>query len=106
MPLRCRGKTISFPTQTNIPTYNGSDKTPSWNGYDPLKMEISGVTSASDAGSYTAIFKLSYGYLFPDGTDEARVKWTIDRAVISALPTQTGTLVADGYEQDAELERL
>ena len=91
-----QGKTIVVPTQTNIPTYNGSDKTPSWNGYDPLKMEISGVTSASDAGSYTAIFKLSYGYLFPDGTDEARVKWTIDRAVISALPTQTGTLVADG----------
>ena len=91
-----QGKTIVVPTQTNIPTYNGSDKTPSWNGYDPLKMEISGVTSASDAGSYTAIFKLSYGYLFPDGTDEARVKWTIDRAVISVLPTQTGTLVADG----------
>lgn len=91
-----QGKTIAVPTQTNIPIYNGSDKTPSWNGYDPLKMEISGVTSASDAGSYTAIFKLSYGYLFPDGTDEARVKWTIDRAVISALPTQTGTLVADG----------
>lgn len=91
-----QGKTIAVPTQTNIPTYNGSDKTPSWNGYDPLKMEISGVTSASDAGSYTAIFKLSYGYLFPDGTDEARVKWTIDRAVISAMPTQTGTLVADG----------
>lgn len=91
-----QGKAIAVPTQTNIPTYNGSDKTPSWNGYDPLKMEISGVTSASDAGSYTAIFKLSYGYLFPDGTNEARVKWTIDRAVISALPTQTGTLVADG----------
>ena len=91
-----KGKTIAVPTQMNVPTYNGSDKTPSWNGYDPLKMEISGVTSASDAGSYTAIFKLSYGYLFPDGTDEARVKWTIDRAVISALPTQTGTLVADG----------
>ena len=91
-----QGKTIVVPTQTNIPTYNGSDKTPSWNGYDPLKMEISGVTSASDAGGYTAIFKLSYGYLFPDGTDEARVKWTIDRAVISVLPTQTGTLVADG----------
>lgn len=91
-----QGKTIVVPTQTNIPTYNGSDKTPSWNGYDPLKMEISGVTSASDAGGYTAIFKLSYGYLFPDGTDEARVKWTIDRAVILVLPTQTGTLVADG----------
>lgn len=91
-----QGKTIAVPTQMNVPTYNGSDKTPIWNGYDPLKMEISGVTSASDAGSYTAIFKLSYGYLFPDGTDEARVKWTIDRAVISALPTQTGTLVADG----------
>lgn len=78
-----QGKTIAVPTQTNIPTYNGSDKTPSWNGYDPLKMEISGVTSASDAGGYTVIFKLSYGYLFPDGTDEARVKWTIAKAVNS-----------------------
>lgn len=29
-----QGKTIAVPTQTNIPTYNGSDKTPSWNGYE------------------------------------------------------------------------
>lgn len=96
LTVTVQGKTISIPTQTNIPTYNGSDKTPSWNGYDPLKMEISGVTSAANAGTYTAIFKLSYGFLFPDGTDEARVKWTIDRAVIEALPTQSGTLIADG----------
>ena len=54
-----QGKTIAVPTQTNIPTYNGSDKTPSWNGYDTLKMEISGDTSSSEAGSYTAILKQS-----------------------------------------------
>lgn len=90
------GKEVAVPTQTDVPTYDGSTKTASWSGYDPLKMEISGVTSAADAGSYTAIFTLTYGYMFPDGTAEARVKWTINRATISALPTQSGTLVADG----------
>ena len=95
LAVTVEGKTIAVPTQTDAPTYNGSDKTPSWSGYDPLKMELSGVTSAANAGTYTAIFTLNYGYVFPDGTDEARVKWTIERAVISTVPSQTGTLVAD-----------
>lgn len=90
------GKEVAAPTQADTLTYDGTAKSPTWSGYDPLKMEISGVTSASDAGTYTAIFTLNYGYMFPDGSAEARVKWTIGRATISTLPTQTGTIVADG----------
>ena len=96
LTVTVQGKTIAAPVQTGTLVYNGSDKTPSWNGFDPLKMEITGVTSASNAGEYTAVFKLFYGFVFPDGSDEARVKWTIERAVIDALPTQTGTIIADG----------
>ena len=91
-----QGKEVAVPTQTDVPTYDGSAKTPSWNGYDPLKMEISGATSATNAGNHTAVFTLNYGYMFPDGTDEARVTWVINRASIAAAPTQSGSLIADG----------
>lgn len=94
--ITVQGKEVAVPTQTDVPTYDGSAKTPSWNGYDPLKMEISGATSATNAGNHTAVFTLNYGYMFPDGTDEARVTWTIDRASIAAAPTQSGNLIADG----------
>lgn len=94
--ITVQGKEVAVPTQTDVPTYDGSAKTPSWNGYDPLKMEISGATSATNAGNHTAVFTLNYGYMFPDGTDEARVTWTIDRASIAAAPTQSGSLIADG----------
>lgn len=87
---------VPVPTQKNVPSYDGDAKTPVWNGYDSVKMAISGTTDGVNAGTYTAKFTLIYGYVFPDGTDEATADWTIDKAVIPALPTQSNVLAADG----------
>lgn len=87
---------VAVPTQTNVPSYDGGSKSPVWNGYDSVKMALSGTTDGVNAGTYTAKFTLVYGYLFPNGTSEATADWVIDRAVIAAVPTQSNTLVADG----------
>ena len=87
---------VAVPTQTNVPSYDGGSKSPAWNGYDSVKMALSGTTDGVNAGTYTAKFTLVYGYLFPNGTSEATADWVIDRAVIAALPTQSNVLAADG----------
>lgn len=88
---------VPIPTQKNTPTYDGTSKTPEWNNYDSTKMEMTGDTSGLNAKTnYTVTFTLAYGYVFPDGTNEAVVTWTINRAVIDAVPEQTDIPAADG----------
>lgn len=87
---------VAVPTQKDAPSYDGTSKSPTWNGYDSVKMAVSGTTDGINAGTYTAKFTLVYGYLFPNGASEVTVDWVIDRAVIAALPTQNGALAADG----------
>lgn len=87
---------VAVPTQSGSLTYDGVSKSPAWNGYDSVKMELTGTTEQVNAGTYTAKFTLSYGYVFPDGTDEAMAEWTIGRAVIPSLPVQNNVLAADG----------
>lgn len=87
---------VAVPTQKNAPAYDGSSKSPSWDGYDSIKMALAGTIDGVNAGTYTAKFTLVYGYLFPNGTSEATVDWIISRAVIPALPTQSNVLAADG----------
>ena len=87
---------VAVPTQKFVPSYDNGVKYPVWDGYDSIKMTMSGTTDGINAGTYTAKFTLVYGYLFPNGTSEATADWVIDRAVIPALPTQNGALAADG----------
>lgn len=87
---------VPVPTQKDAPSYDGSTKHPIWNGYDSVKMALGGTTDGVNAGNYTAKFTLVYGYVFPDGSNEAEAEWTISRAVIPALPTQNNALAADG----------
>ena len=90
---------VAVPVQNGVLTYDGTGKTPSWTGYDPSKMSISGTTTGVNAGTYSARFNLSYGYQFPGGLDEATVEWIIDRAVIASLPVQNNVLAANGKPQ-------
>ena len=87
---------VPVPTQKDAPSYDGSTKQPIWNGYDSVKMALGGTTDGVNAGNYTAKLTLVYGYVFPDGSNEAEAEWTISRAVIPALPTQNNALAADG----------
>lgn len=78
------------PTQTNIPTYNGSAKTPTWSGYDTAKMTLGGTTTGTNAGSYNATFTPKDDYCWSDGSTTAKiVAWKINQAAgtLSANPT-------------------
>lgn len=90
---------VAAPVQNGMPVYDGTAKTPSWTGYDSVKMTMSGETSGVNAGTYTAKFVLGYGYVFPGDQDEAEVEWTIDRATIASLPSQSNVLAANGTPQ-------
>lgn len=88
---------VPIPTQKEIPAYNGQEQTPVWDNYDSVKMAISGETSGLNAkDNYSVTFTLNYGYVFPDGQNEATVKWAISRAIIEALPKQVDVPAADG----------
>lgn len=90
---------VAVPVQNGEITYDGTNKTPAWTGYDSVKMSISGETNGVNAGTYTAHFTLAYGYEFPNGTDEADAEWSIGRATIASLPTQSNVLAANGTPQ-------
>ena len=88
---------VAVPTQKDIPSYDGTAKTPAWNGYDSVKMTLDGRASEVNADdNYSVTFTLIYGYVFPDGTNSATVKWKINRAIIPAVPTQKDIPAADG----------
>ena len=78
---------VAVPTQKDIPSYDGTSKTPVWNGFDSVKMSLDGETSGVNAkDNYSVTFALIYGYVFPDGTNSATVTWKINRAIIAAVP--------------------
>jgi hypothetical protein len=95
-----RANIASVPTQTGSLTYTGSPQSPSWNGYDPATLTLGGTTEATDAGTYTATFTPKDDYQWADGTkDPKSVQWSIGRANIASVPTQTGSLTYNGSTQ-------
>lgn len=88
---------VAVPTQKNVPTYDGTAKSPVWEGFDSVKMDLDGDTSGVNAkDNYGVTFTLNYGYVFPDGASSASVMWKINRAVIASVPTQIDVPAADG----------
>lgn len=91
--------TLIPPAQSGTLTYNGSVQSPAWSGYDSTKMTMGGVTSGTNAGSYTATFTPKSNYAWTDGTTSAKeVTWTIGRAGV-VLPAQSGSLTFNGQPQ-------
>ena len=89
----------AVPSQNGTLTYTGSAQSPSWNSFDPNALEISGVTSGTNAGTYTATFTPKDKYQWADGTKTAKsVTWKINRASVS-VPSQNGSLTYTGSEQ-------
>lgn len=81
------------PTQSGTITYDGSSKSPTWVGYNSEKLLMGGVTSATNAGTYTATFTPIAPYMWSDGTRTAvDVPWSIVRA--------TGTLTLSAYSAE------
>ena len=94
------GKVISnIPSPKSNLTYNGSSQAMTWNDYDSSQLIIGGIQSATDAGTYTATFTPQKGYVWSDGTRNAReVQWTIQKMEVS-VPSQRGTLTYNGNTQ-------
>lgn len=76
--------TISVPTVSGSLTYNGQAQSPTLTGYDSDKMVLSGDTSGTNAGSYTAVVTPTEQYKWADGSTEAKdIQWSIAKATPS-----------------------
>lgn len=77
--------------------YSGSVQSPQWDNYNPETLTLSGQTSGTNAGTYSAIFTPKDGYHWGDGTAAAKsVSWQIRRQRTAITPTQSGTLIYTG----------
>lgn len=90
---------VSIPTTKSNFTYNGNAQSPVWDNFDSEHSEISGQTSATDAGTYTTTFTLLTGAWTDGTTDPKNIQWTIKRANIAATPVQSGSLTYNGSIQ-------
>lgn len=105
--------TISVPTVSGSLTYNGQAQSPTLTGYDADKMVLSGDTSGTNAGSYTAVVAPTEQYKWADGSTEAKdIQWSIDKATpsitfdpesVSLDTSTTSQEVAVGYTGDGVL---
>lgn len=90
---------VGYPSQQGTLEYNGQVQTPTWDiFYEPQKMTVTGETSGTNAGTYTITMtpKPTY-YWWDNGTTTARTQtWKIDRAKITSVPSQNGTILYDG----------
>ncbi|MDE6260402.1 MAG: hypothetical protein K2M42_06005 [Oscillospiraceae bacterium] len=80
----------TIPCQSVENVWTGEEQSPSWTGYDPDKMAVSGPTSATDAGGYTVDFTPGPNYQWPDGTHSTKeVMWTIAKAPGNIILSQS-----------------
>ncbi len=90
---------VNPPAQNGRLTYTGAAQSPTWSGYDSAKMTLGGVTSSTNAGSYSATFTPKGNYQWADGGTAARaVPWSIGKATV-APPQQSGNLIYTGSAQ-------
>ena len=88
-----------LPSQNGTLTYNGQAQSPSWNAYNPDALTLGGVTTGTNAGTYTATFTPKGRYKWADGTQTTKeVTWTINAATMT-IPTQSNSLTYTGSAQ-------
>lgn len=88
-----------LPSQNGTLTYNGQAQSPSWNAYNPEALTLGGVTTGTNAGTYTATFTPKGKYKWADGTQTAKeVTWTISAATMT-IPAQSNSLTYTGSAQ-------
>lgn len=90
----------AVPSQSGSLFYTGAAQSPTWDNYNPTQLTISGQTSGTTVGNYTARFTPIAPYVWSDGTRGAKeVIWSIQRARIN-VPTQTESLTYNGQVQN------
>lgn len=94
---------VGLPYNSANFVYDGTEKVfPNLDRYDSATFIITGQTQATNAGTYEfTITPRDNNYLWRDGTTGAKtITWSIYRAVINTVPSQSGTLVYDGAEKE------
>ena len=95
------GAISDVPTQRGTLTYTGNVLTPEWNNYDPNALTISGDTSGTNAGTYTAVFTPTSDYTWQDGTrDPKSVTWTIGKATGSVTLSKNSVSLTASQPSD------
>ena len=90
---------VEIPAQSGSLIYNGTTLQPRWTSYNQNKMTISGITEATNAGTYQVTFTPKGEYEWSDGTtNTVTVEWTISRAVIEE-PSCSDSFTYDGNEK-------
>ena len=90
----------AVPSQSGVLTFTGAEQAPVWNNYNPAALVMTGETTGTNAGTYTATFTPVEGYKWRDGTTDAKsVTWTIGRAIIMGIPAQSRSLTYNGSAQ-------
>ena len=86
---------VSIPVQRGTMIYTGAPQSPSWDNFDLENSSVQ-LTPATSAGVYYAVFTLLAG-MWEDGTTgKKKIEWAIERAILSAVPRQIGSLKYDG----------
>ena len=87
-------ETVPSPASSLI--YNGSAQSPTWLAYDPEQLDISGTTSATNAGTYTVAFTPTKNYKWADNSTGSKfVQWTINKTSGSlSLSASSGTIIS------------
>ena len=96
--IETNGKAIRIPTTIST-GYTGEEQTVTLKNFDSGIMEIAGVTTATEVGTYTAIISLkdTTKYCWLDGTTEPKeINWNITDDVYATLYAD-GTL---GFHSD------
>lgn len=76
-------KVLTVPRQIGLCQYTGLTLTPEWDSYNPEYMEISGTTSATNAGRYVSKFTPKDGYMWSDGSSsEKSILWEIEKGYL------------------------
>ena len=75
-------------------TYNGSAQSPTLLAYNPDQLMMTGISSATNAGTYEIAFSPKDGYKWADDTTTAKVvSWSIAKAAGSlSLSATSGTI--------------
>ena len=82
--------------------YNGTEQSVKLKGFDPDKMTLSGTTSATYPGTYTAKVSLKDGYKWTDGTtDDVNVTWQITSVVTKYTITASAGVTASASSAQA-----
>ena len=94
---------LTVPAQSGTLTYTGGELSPEWNNYDAKKMELGGVTSGTNAGSYNATFTIKDTALYcwpDDDTAPKTVAWSIAKAAGTLTLSKTSVTLKPGTASD------